>query len=82
MSTHVRLETISPPFTVYSAKKFPGMTETTALSRCFAKQGIKIPLRVSVPGEFPNTTPATEPNNNNRVKNMLAIENFLIKEDK
>ncbi|CAO3665389.1 unnamed protein product [Rhizopus stolonifer] len=57
------------------------MTETTALSRCFAKQGIKIPLRVSVPGGFPNATPATEPNNN-RVKNMLAIENFLIKEDK
>ncbi|GJJ69891.1 hypothetical protein EMPS_02240 [Entomortierella parvispora] len=37
--------TFSEPFTIYSAKKFPGMTESTALSRCFAKQGIKIPIR-------------------------------------
>ncbi|KAF9354609.1 hypothetical protein BGX34_010909, partial [Mortierella sp. NVP85] len=35
----------SEPFTIYSAKRFPGMTESTALSKCFAKQGIKIPIR-------------------------------------
>ncbi|KAI9250016.1 velvet factor, partial [Sporodiniella umbellata] len=45
MSTSVRLEILSQPFTVYTAKKFPGMTRSTAISRCFAKQGIKIPLR-------------------------------------
>ncbi|KAF2863658.1 hypothetical protein K470DRAFT_206394, partial [Piedraia hortae CBS 480.64] len=30
---------------VYSAKKFPGVIESTALSRCFAEQGVKIPIR-------------------------------------
>lgn len=35
----------SEPFTVYSAKKFPGVIESTDLSKCFALQGIKIPIR-------------------------------------
>jgi hypothetical protein len=35
----------SEPFQVYSAKKFPGVCESTALSKCFAHQGIKIPIR-------------------------------------
>lgn len=35
----------SDPFTVYSAKKFPGVIESTPLSKCFAQQGIKIPIR-------------------------------------
>jgi hypothetical protein len=35
----------SEPFTVYSAKKFPGVIESTELSKCFAAQGIKIPIR-------------------------------------
>ncbi|KAF9182444.1 hypothetical protein BGZ51_000693 [Haplosporangium sp. Z 767] len=38
-------EDISDPFTVFSAKKFPGMTESTELSKAFAKQGLKIPIR-------------------------------------
>ncbi|KAG0225411.1 hypothetical protein BGW41_004711 [Actinomortierella wolfii] len=38
-------EAISQPFTVFSAKKFPGMTESTELSKTFAKQGLKIPIR-------------------------------------
>lgn len=33
------------PFKVYSAKKFPGVIESTPLSKCFAGQGIKIPIR-------------------------------------
>lgn len=32
-------------FQVYSAKKFPGVIESTDLSKCFAAQGIKIPIR-------------------------------------
>ncbi|KAG0374183.1 hypothetical protein BGX24_010718 [Mortierella sp. AD032] len=43
-STLIAEET-SEPFTVYSAKKFPGMTESTELSKAFAKQGLKIPIR-------------------------------------
>ena len=35
----------SDVFQVYSAKKFPGVCESTALSKCFAVQGIKIPIR-------------------------------------
>jgi Velvet factor len=35
----------SEVFTVYSAKKFPGVVESTPLSKCFATQGIKIPIR-------------------------------------
>jgi len=35
----------SEPFMVYSAKKFPGVIESTALSKAFARQGIKIPIR-------------------------------------
>jgi hypothetical protein len=35
----------SSSFQVYSAKKFPGVVESTPLSRAFATQGIKIPIR-------------------------------------
>ncbi|KAK3337034.1 velvet factor-domain-containing protein [Cercophora scortea] len=35
----------SDVFTVFSAKKFPGVCESTPLSKCFATQGIKIPIR-------------------------------------
>jgi len=32
-------------FQVYSAKKFPGVIESTPLSKAFASQGVKIPIR-------------------------------------
>ena len=35
----------SQPFQVFSAKKFPGVIESTELSKAFAGQGIKIPIR-------------------------------------
>ena len=35
----------SDVFTVFSAKKFPGVCESTPLSKCFAGQGVKIPIR-------------------------------------
>lgn len=35
----------SDVFSVYSAKRFPGVVESTPLSRCFATQGIRIPIR-------------------------------------
>lgn len=41
----------SDVFTVYSAKKFPGVVESTALSKCFATQGIKIPIRKDGPSK-------------------------------
>ena len=36
---------MSEPFQVFSAKKFPGMIESTPLSKAFAGQGIRIPVR-------------------------------------
>lgn len=42
---NVLAATFSDMFTVYSAKKFPGVVESTSLSKCFATQGIKIPIR-------------------------------------
>jgi len=44
-SSPVLASCYSEVFTVYSAKKFPGVCESTALSKCFATQGIKIPIR-------------------------------------
>ncbi|KAF7564127.1 Velvet domain containing protein [Pyrenophora tritici-repentis] len=44
----------SEQFTVYSAKKFPGVIESTPLSKCFAQQGIKIPIRKDAPKEIVN----------------------------
>jgi hypothetical protein len=39
----------SDPFQVFSAKKFPGVIESTPLSKKFATQGIKIPIRKDGP---------------------------------
>lgn len=39
----------SDKFQVFSAKKFPGVIESTPLSKCFAGQGIKIPIRKDGP---------------------------------
>lgn len=41
----------SDRFQVYSAKKFPGVIESTPLSKCFAHQGIKIPIRKDGKGD-------------------------------
>lgn len=41
----IQASSFSEPFTVYSAKKFPGVCESTDLSKTFASQGIKIPIR-------------------------------------
>ncbi|KAI7867144.1 velvet factor-domain-containing protein [Spinellus fusiger] len=46
--SRILAQVFSDPFTVFSAKKFPGMTESTELSKTFAKQGLKIPIRNDV----------------------------------
>ncbi|KAL9101325.1 MAG: hypothetical protein Q9187_009257, partial [Circinaria calcarea] len=48
-SAPVLASTFSNSFHVFSAKKFPGVIESTALSKCFATQGIKIPIRKDGP---------------------------------
>ncbi|ORX53634.1 hypothetical protein DM01DRAFT_1305903 [Hesseltinella vesiculosa] len=41
----VLTETFSNTFVVLSAKRFPGVVRSTELSKWFAKQGVKIPVR-------------------------------------
>ncbi|KAL8955030.1 MAG: hypothetical protein Q9193_006949 [Seirophora villosa] len=48
-SAPVLASCFSQPFQVFSAKKFPGVIESTPLSKCFATQGIKIPIRKDAP---------------------------------
>ena len=43
--------TFSADFQVFSAKKFPGVIESTQLSKCFAGQGVKIPIRKDGPSK-------------------------------
>ncbi|PKS06982.1 hypothetical protein jhhlp_005579, partial [Lomentospora prolificans] len=43
-----RMEVKSQAFNVYSAKKFPGLTESTALSRTVADQGCRVRIRRDV----------------------------------
>ena len=45
---HFRLEVRSEPFTVFSAKKFPGLAESTVLSRVVAEQGCRVRIRRDV----------------------------------
>ena len=44
----------SDQFQVYSAKKYPGVIESTPLSKVFAAQGIKIPIRKDGPKPVAN----------------------------
>lgn len=48
-SAPVLASTFTKEFQVFSAKKFPGVIESTPLSKCFAVQGIKIPIRKDGP---------------------------------
>ena len=43
-----RLEVKSIPFSVFSAKKFPGLAESTTLSRVVAEQGCRVRIRRDV----------------------------------
>ncbi|KAG1464033.1 hypothetical protein G6F46_000668 [Rhizopus delemar] len=45
MSSDISDVIFSDVFVVYSAKNFPGMTDSTLLSQTFAQQGIKISIR-------------------------------------
>lgn len=44
-SVHHCKSVYSDPFHVYTAKRFPGMEESTRLSRSFAEQGLKVRVR-------------------------------------
>ncbi|KAJ1733761.1 hypothetical protein LPJ61_001403 [Coemansia biformis] len=52
-------------FEVFSAKTFPGMTDSTELSKAFAAQGIKITIRKSVRGRPYQHRPGDDDLDNN-----------------
>ena len=65
-----RMEVKSQDFVVYSAKKFPGLTESTALSRVVAEQGCRVRIRRDVRmrrrdgkggGDYDNVEPDYQP---------------------
>jgi hypothetical protein len=49
-SNQVAAECLSDIFVVFAAKKFPGMMESTALTKAIARQGIKISVRTEPRG--------------------------------
>ncbi|KAJ7094460.1 velvet factor [Mycena belliarum] len=57
----VLAQIFSEPFTVYSAKRFPGVPETTALSIAFGNQGLKLPLVRCFPVPVPSSVALTLP---------------------
>ncbi|KAJ2627421.1 hypothetical protein GGF44_004731, partial [Coemansia sp. RSA 1694] len=60
---HHRASALSGVFSVYSPKRFPGMMESTMLSKLFADQGLRIRIR-------------TEAGTKKRGKKSLACENL------
>ncbi|KAI9893690.1 MAG: velvet protein [Vezdaea aestivalis] len=57
---HWRLEVQSSPFTVFSAKKFPGLSESTSLSRIVAEQGCRVRIRRDVRMRRRDTTKSSK----------------------
>ena len=53
-----RMEVKSDDFAVFSAKKFPGLSESTALSRTVAEQGCRVRIRRDVRMRRRDTKPA------------------------
>lgn len=53
-SAPILASVFSDVFQVFSAKKFPGVIESTDISKCFATQGIKIPIRKDGPKAMSN----------------------------
>ena len=49
-------EVLSDVFVVYAAKKFPGMMQSTELTKAIARQGIKIAVRGEPRGRRSTTT--------------------------
>ncbi|KAI8180162.1 Developmental and secondary metabolism regulator veA [Colletotrichum sp. SAR 10_66] len=73
-----RMPVKSIPFSVYSAKKFPGLTESTHLSKTISEQGCRVRIRRDVRmrrregkpagNEFENSNPENEYRNSRRTQ--------------
>ncbi|KAI8090791.1 velvet factor [Thamnidium elegans] len=77
MSTQVSDDVLSNSFTVYSAKNFPGMTDSTAVSQCFAQQGIKISIRKAPKKNSSNQLAAEEEEPQKTVYRRIDISTYL-----
>ncbi|KAI0878858.1 velvet factor-domain-containing protein [Hypoxylon argillaceum] len=67
-----RMDLRSADFTVFSAKKFPGLTESTSLSRTVAEQGCRVRIRRDVRMRRRDTT--TKPTGGDEYNNNAEDE--------
>ncbi|EHL03057.1 hypothetical protein M7I_1031 [Glarea lozoyensis 74030] len=77
-SFHWRLTVKSQPFTVFSAKKFPGLAESTTLSRTVAEQGCRVRIRRDV--RMRRRDKAEEEFNGSQAHDMYARPNRHIEQ--
>ncbi|CAG8508922.1 12115_t:CDS:2 [Gigaspora margarita] len=77
----VAAEVYSAPFRVYSAKKFPGMTESTALSKAFASQGIKLTIRKDFRYQRINNDPLDQMNEHTTITTTSTPSNIIKSDD-
>ncbi|KAF0550668.1 velvet factor [Gigaspora margarita] len=73
----VAAEVYSAPFRVYSALKFPGMTESTALSKAFAIQGIKLTIRKDFRYQKVNDDPKDQMNEHTTITTTSTPSNII-----
>ncbi|KAI1083893.1 velvet factor-domain-containing protein [Whalleya microplaca] len=70
-----RMDLRSTPFMVYSAKKFPGLTESTTLSRTVAEQGCRVRIRRDVRMRRRDTKASAASEYENNVEDEYARRN-------
>ncbi|KAF0424524.1 velvet factor [Gigaspora margarita] len=73
----VTAEVYSAPFRVYTAKKFPGMTGSTALSNAFASQGIKLTIRKDIRYQRINVNPLDQMNEHTTITTTSTPSNII-----
>ncbi|ESU06761.1 hypothetical protein FGSG_11955 [Fusarium graminearum PH-1] len=76
-----RMEIKTDPFSVFSAKKFPGLMESTQLSKTVADQGCRVRIRRDVRMRKRDTKSGGNNNNNNNAGNNAGNNGFERREE-
>lgn len=77
-----RVDVRSVPFTVYSAKKFPGLSESTMLSKTVSEQGCRVRIRRDVrmrrrENKAPKEWDGYEEENNHDARRTATPDNYV-----
>ncbi|KAI7905477.1 velvet factor-domain-containing protein [Cokeromyces recurvatus] len=75
--SHVLKVVESELFTVYTAKKFPGVVQSTSLSKCFARQGVKMPIHKENTHSIKKRSTSSNGNENNEA---VVLEEEVLRE--